>query len=272
MNGSSKRSWLRRLFPVLFVAGSAGLIVGVVSYLRPRPLLSEDDPPDVINRKVLDAYGGQASWERWRSGRTEYEIQVDPGIGPRLLYRETFKLPGKFRREWSHTFGADTSVGLLLVNGDVTWIKAGNHPIEKRPSQKSAFDEYGEIVKFFHPFYLLDGGRNLTVVGTARGNDSGTDLVLNVKYDDVPEPSECRIDVRTGLIREFKGPSLLPTWDEPLTVHFKFAEFKWTSGGLVPHRITGSAEAFKVIEIRVLAIDFDTPVDPASFLPPPDAP
>jgi hypothetical protein len=55
-------------------------------------------------------------------------------------------------------------------------------------------------------------------------------------------------------------------------VHFKFAEFKWSSGGLVPHRITGTEDDFKTVEIRILAIDLDTPVDPASFLPPSDAP
>jgi hypothetical protein len=186
---------------VLFIAGAAAVIVGVVSYLRPRPLLSEDDTPDVIYQKVLNAYGGQASWERWRSGRTQYEKLHDSGIGPRIHFRETFQFPDKLRREFTGTFGTDTKAGLLVVNGDSEWAKEGNNPIEKRPAVGFNPEHGMSIDNWFHPYYLLDRGKNLTVLGTAPGSESGTDLILKVQYDDVPEPSECRIDIRTGLIR-----------------------------------------------------------------------
>jgi hypothetical protein len=260
---------------VLFIAGTAALIVGVVSYLRPKPLLSADDPPDVILQKVVDAYGGRTTLDRWKSGRLQYEFRLDPPVaGPTFHYRDTFQIPGKLRREMTSSFAGDTITHLVVADGNNLWKKQGKEPTEKRPDDdlEAVSESCSKIVKWFHPAHVLGDGAKLTVVGTARGDDSRTDLVLKVRYNDEPEESECRIDVRTGLIREFTGPQQLPMRTEDVIVRSKYSEFKWTSGGLVPHRIVGTEDNFEVFEIRLLTIDLDTPVDPASFLPPPDAP
>ena len=273
MTGPSKRSWLRRLFPALFIGIAAAVIIGVVSYLRPRPILSADDPPDVVYQKVVDAYGGQAAWERWRSGRIQYEVQLAPELeGSKAHFRDTFQLPGKLRKEMTFFVGGVTSTGLTVVDGDNVWIKEGTAPIERRQDDHFATDGRAWIIKWFHPVHLLEGGNKLTIVGTVRGSDSITDLILKVRYDEMTDESECRIDVRTGMIREFTGLQLLPMREETVTVQYKYTEFKWTSGGPVPHRISGYEDGVKVIDIRFLSIDLDTPIDPASFLPPPDAP
>jgi hypothetical protein len=273
MTGSSQSSrfrWLKHLTAIVALAAAIGLAVW---YLRPSPLLSADDPPDVVYQKVFEAYGGQASWERWRSGRIQYDVQLDPELdGPKAHFRDTFQLPGKLRKEMTLRSGGVTSTDLTVVNGDNVWIKAGAAPVERRQDDRSATDDRPWMIKWFHPVHLLEGGSELTIVGAVRGNHSTTDLVLKVRYDDMTDESECRIDVRSGMIREFTGPQVLPLREETVTVQYKYTEFKGTPGGPVPHRIIGYENGVKVIEIRFITIDLDTPVDPSSFLPPTDAP
>jgi hypothetical protein len=270
----SGRSWLRRLFPVVFIAGTAALIIGVVSYLRPKPLLSADDPPDVIYQKIIAAYGGRDALDRWTSGRLHYEVEFDfPDVGKwKARFREKFQLPGKLRREMEMDFRDEAlPPTLMIANGNSHWSKKDKELIQMGGDNPYKETRCVEIVRSFHPEFLLAGGKGLTTHGIGHRPDRGRDLLLKIPIDD-REPTECRVDLLTGLIREYIGPIAVPLQSEPVTVRYEFADYRPTPGGPVPHRMTGYREGKKITELRFTLIDLDTPVDPASFLPPPDAP
>ncbi len=273
MTNASFRSGFRRR-SLLFFAACAAVIVGlVVWFTRQRPLLSEDDPPDVIYRKITEAYGGPESFERWRSARLEYEVEFDfPETGKaQTRFRDTFQVPGKLRQETEFTFKGTVSRRVLVAAGDSGWVKDEDQPTQMTEGNPSKEARCPEAVRGFHPIYLLKQGRGILANGTARRADSGRDLILRIPSED-GEPAECRVDDRTGLIREYTGPIPVPVRRDPITVRYEFTDYKNTPGGPVPGRMIAYHQDRKVIDLRFVVIDLETPIEASAFNPPPDRP
>jgi len=189
----------------------AVFIVGIIAHFRPGPLLLADDPPDLTNQKLISAYGGQDALAGWSSGRLHYEVEFTfPGIGNwKAQFKEMFQLPGKMRREMNMHFRSKDSFTLMVANTDSYWSRTDNEALQRHEENPYKDARCMEIVRGFHPQYLLDPAQRLSVQRISHRPDGGRDLMLMISADD-REPTECRVDILTGIIREFVGPIRVP--------------------------------------------------------------
>jgi hypothetical protein len=268
MATSSKRYWLSRLIPILFIGLAAVFIVALIANFRPRPLLSADDPPDLTYQKMISAYGGQEALARWSTGQMHYEVEFTfSGIGTwKAQFTEMFQLPGKMRREMKMHFRGKDSHTLMVANIDSCWSRTDNEAAQRQKENPYKDARCMDIVRGFHPQYLLDPAQRLSVQGISPRPDGGRDLILMISADD-REPTECRVDIFTGMIREYIGPIRVPLQSNPVTVRYEYTDYRPTRGGPIPHRMIGYRDGNKIIDLRLWMIDLDTPVDPVAFKP-----
>jgi hypothetical protein len=271
MAGPSKRSWTRWGTFGLVLASLAAAIGLGVWYFRPRPLLSPEDPPELSYQKIIDAYGGEEALERWKTGRLEYEVEYDfPEVGKwSAHFQETFQLPGKLRREMVLTLKGSISKTVLVADGKSLWTKDDKQGIKTFESNPYQEAHCVEIVRGFHPKYLLNEGKEMYAGGVTAERSRVLDLVLKVPYGE-RELRECRVDVHTAKVSQFFGPILLPAEAGHTEVWYRFSDYKSTPGGPVPHRMIADREGRTLIDLRFTLIDLDTPIDPNSFAPPRD--
>ena len=259
-----RRKLLRLLAAVGVVALLAGLVFG---FLMRRATLSADDPPEKVYQKIFAAYGGQKALDRWKCGRLKYELISNELQPSQTVVTETFWVPGRSRTEFRETGEGRTKLKVFGSNGHTDWMVDDGGRVAVRPALSIRQTDHAQLIRFYHPFYILRSGDALAIKGVEVRPDGGRDLVLTVD-DSKPELGECRVDMKTKLLQNYRAVMEDQASGQAGPGRYEYSDYQQTEGGPFPGRLTMFHGDRKGLEYRFVSVEFKEDFEPIAFKPP----
>jgi hypothetical protein len=229
---------------------------------------SELDARRILNRAV-EAQGGDIAMLKLDTGRatwTMHQILRDHGEDD-VTIEETFDLPDRIKRVIrGKSAGKPTDVA-WVIDGDKCWYKEGGQKTRELPSPPAADSEPGPLRLLRS---LRDAPRQDLRVALVEEVQAGGQTLQGVELTSGNEPAEhAYFDKATGLIARYRSKRRVPsTAPKASVMETKFSDFAEFGRIKIPTKLVTFQDNKKVLEIRVLKVEFMSEIDDDVFAPP----
>lgn len=251
------------VFLAFLVALSPAVLGAAEPAGEPRPLSAKDTPEKIIDRS-LQALGGQAKIDRWKTGSIKYVVGFN--IFGDTAIEETFQYPGSIKRIVTLPVKGGDFARVYVIRDGKGWVK-GTDEKEARPIPAKGADRDKHVLAgFIDVGELKKEGVTLKTAGEEKVGDK-TCILLHGESESLGKV-KYYFDKDTALLYRSikKVPNPIDGKETLMTATLK--DYKEIQGGKVPMHITAGTGEATIFDIRISELRFVDKVDDKEFAKP----
>jgi hypothetical protein len=225
---------------------------------------ANDDAREVV-RRAVQAHGGEKNLAKTLTGRIKAEMSGELGeIRMRVQDEETFQLPPSYKRVVEgEVAGQKGRLEYAFTDGN-GWLRRDGGPAQAFAGQKLPLERHWHTMPALLPG-LLGAGYELSPIPGAQSDGR---QVSGVRVKGEQGTVDLFFDASTGLLARSKRSMQLPLGNREVEGDIAYSDYKDVAGVKYPMKITVSAGGKKLIDVRVIEVQFLERVDPATFAKP----